>query len=94
MPIDTNVLTPEKQQQAGHYEVLGEIYVAFELFENGWNPYSRFLDVDKVDFILRKLHENKPIILLLLFLKDRDSNALRLWASLTSIPPNFLFHAC
>ena len=61
MPIDTNVLTPEKQQQAGHYEVLGETYAAFELFENGWNPYSRFLDVDKVDFILRKLHEKKPI---------------------------------
>ena len=61
MPIDTNVLTPEKQQQAGHYEVLGETYAAFELFENGWNPYSRFLDVDKVDFILRKLLENKPI---------------------------------
>ena len=61
MPIDTNVLTPEKRQQAGHYEVLGETYAAFELFENGWNPYSRFLDVDKVDFILRKLHEKKPI---------------------------------
>ena len=61
MPIDPQVLTPERQQQAGHYEVLGETYAAFELFENGWNPYSRFLDVDKVDFILRKLHERKPI---------------------------------
>ena len=59
MAIDPQVLTPEKQQQAGHYEVLGETYAAFELFENGWNPYSRFLDVDKVDFILRKLHEKR-----------------------------------
>ena len=42
MPIDTNVLTPEKQQQAGHYEVLGETYAAFELFENGWNPCLDF----------------------------------------------------
>src|SRR6266496_5394114 len=24
-----------------------------EFFENGWNPYTRFLDVDKVDLILR-----------------------------------------
>lgn len=54
MPIAPTVLTTEKQQQAGHYEVLGETYAAFELFEHGWNPYSRFLDVDKVDFILRK----------------------------------------
>lgn len=61
MRIKPPVLTPEKQQQAGHYEVLGETYAAFELFEHGWNPYSRFLDVDKVDFILRKLHEKKPI---------------------------------
>jgi hypothetical protein len=61
MPIEPSVLTPEKQQQAGHYEVLGETFAAFELFEHGWNPYSRFLDVDKVDFILRKLHEKRPI---------------------------------
>jgi len=61
MPLDPPILTPEKQQQAGHYEILGETYAAFELFEHGWNPYSRFLDVDKVDFILRKLHEKKPV---------------------------------
>jgi hypothetical protein len=35
-------------------EILGETYAKFEFFENGWNPYSRFLDVDKVDFILRR----------------------------------------
>ena len=60
-PADPPLLTPAKRQQAGHYEVLGETLAAFELFENGWNPYSRFLDVDKVDFILRKLHEKKPV---------------------------------
>jgi hypothetical protein len=61
MSINAEGLTPEMRLQAGHYEVLGETYAAFELFEHGWNPYSRFLDVDKVDFILRKLHASKPI---------------------------------
>jgi hypothetical protein len=42
------------RQKAGHYEILGETYAKFEFFENGWNPYSRFLDVDKVDLILRR----------------------------------------
>ena len=42
------------RQKAGHYEILGETYAQFEFFEQGWNPYSRFLDVDKVDFILRQ----------------------------------------
>lgn len=34
--------------------MLGETYAKFEFFEKGWNPYSRFLDVDKVDLILRR----------------------------------------
>lgn len=42
------------RSKAGHYEILGETYAKFEFFENGWNPYSRFLDVDKVDLILRR----------------------------------------
>jgi hypothetical protein len=42
------------RQKAGHYEILGETYAKFEFFEHGWNPYSRFLDVDKVDLILRR----------------------------------------
>ncbi len=46
-------LLTEARQQAGHYEILGETYAKFEFFENGWNPYTRFLDVDKVDLILR-----------------------------------------
>jgi len=42
------------RRKAGHCEILGETYAKFEFFENGWNPYSRFLDVDKVDLILRR----------------------------------------
>ena len=42
------------RSRAGHYEILGETYAKFEFFEKGWNPYSRFLDVDKVDLILRR----------------------------------------
>ena len=43
----------EIRQKAGHYEILGETLAKFEFFEAGWNPYERYLDVDKVDFILR-----------------------------------------
>ncbi len=43
-----------KKQKAGHYEVHGETIAKFELFDQGFNPYSRYLDVDKVDLILRK----------------------------------------
>lgn len=42
------------RRAAGHYEILGETYAKFEFYEKHWNPYSRFLDVDKVDLILRK----------------------------------------
>jgi hypothetical protein len=48
------LLAAEVRRKAGHYEVLGETYAKFEFFENGWNSYSRFLDVDKVDLILRR----------------------------------------
>lgn len=54
-------LDPKTRRQAGHYEILGETYAKFEFFENGWNPYSRFLDVDKVDFILRRRDSERPI---------------------------------
>lgn len=46
--------TREDLQKAGHYEIHGETIAKFEFFENGFNPYSRYLDVDKVDLILRK----------------------------------------
>lgn len=47
-------MKPALRRKAGHYEVLGETYAKFEFFQKGWNPYSRFLDVDKVDLILRR----------------------------------------
>src|SRR5437879_6209212 len=47
-------LTVDSRRKAGHYEILGETYAKFEFFENDWNPYSRFLDVDKIDLILRR----------------------------------------
>jgi hypothetical protein len=57
----TQTLSTEDRRRAGHREILGETYAKFEFFENGWNPYTRFLDVDKVDMILRKRHQNRPI---------------------------------
>lgn len=52
--MDEEGLSAEIRRRAGHYEVLGETYAKFEFFEQGWNPYSRFLDVDKVDLVLRR----------------------------------------
>ena len=56
MPDETELeqLAADMRSRAGHYEILGETYAKFEFFEKGWNPYSRFLDVDKVDLILRR----------------------------------------
>lgn len=61
MTSETKALLPEARRKAGHYEILGETYAKFEFFENGWNPYSRFLDVDKVDLILRRKVNGKKI---------------------------------
>lgn len=57
---DISALTASARRRAGHYEILGETYAKFEFFENGWNPYARFLDVDKVDFILRRRDSARP----------------------------------
>ncbi|MDE1987775.1 MAG: hypothetical protein KGJ28_14655, partial [Alphaproteobacteria bacterium] len=46
--------TAEMRRRAGHQEVLGETLAKFEFFQHGWHPYSRFLDVDKIDLILRR----------------------------------------
>src|SRR5690242_18440448 len=54
-------MNPELKRKAGHYEILGETLAKFEFFEHGWNPYSRFLDVDKVDLILRRSGQGKPV---------------------------------
>jgi len=54
-------MEPTERRKAGHYEILGETYAKFEFFEAGWNPYSRFLDIDKVDMILRRSSSAGPI---------------------------------
>lgn len=50
----TAVSNKKRKAKAGHQEIQGETIAKFELFDNGWNPYSRYLDEDKVDIILRK----------------------------------------
>lgn len=54
-------LAADMRSRAGHYEILGETYAKFEFFEKGWNPYSRFLDVDKVDLILRRRIDSRIV---------------------------------
>jgi hypothetical protein len=51
---EREILNASMRNRAGHPEILGETYAKFEFFEKNWNPYSRFLDVDKVDLILRR----------------------------------------
>ena len=46
--------TKHERLLAGHAEIQGETIAKFELFEQGFNPYSRYLDIDKVDLRLRK----------------------------------------
>jgi hypothetical protein len=58
---DSNLSMKEMKQKAGHQEILGETLAKFEFFENGWHPYSRFLDVDKVDLILRRRLPNGTV---------------------------------
>jgi hypothetical protein len=50
-----------EKQKAGHYEVIGETYAKVEFFEHHWNPYSRFLDHDKVDLLLRRMIDGMPV---------------------------------
>ncbi|MGH9364298.1 MAG: hypothetical protein ACRD1B_03405 [Thermoanaerobaculia bacterium] len=50
----------ELRRKAGHQEILGETIAKFEFFQKGWNPYGRFLDVDKVDLILRRNQTGLP----------------------------------
>lgn len=47
------------EAKPGHLEIIGETAAKLLLFQKGWNPYSRFLDVDKVDLILRRNRKNK-----------------------------------
>jgi len=41
-------------KNAGHQEILGETIAKLEFFKHGWNPYTRFLDHEKIDFVVRK----------------------------------------
>jgi len=61
MTNDGDFLGPAERRKAGHQEILGETIAKFEFFQNGWHPYSRFLDVDKIDLILRRRIENAVI---------------------------------
>ena len=54
-PIETLKKT---RQKAGHQEILGETLAKFEFFQYGWDPYAHFLDVDKVDLVLRRSRRN------------------------------------
>jgi hypothetical protein len=58
--MEESSLTASDKRRAGHYEILGETLAKFEFFENGWNPYARFLDVDKVDLIVRRVIRGVP----------------------------------
>jgi hypothetical protein len=51
---DGDISTKEMRQKAGHQEILGETLAKFEFFQHRWHPYTRFLDIDKVDLILRR----------------------------------------
>lgn len=46
--------------KSGHKEVIGETIAKLKLFYEGFNVYSRFLDVDAVDFIIR-VRKNKKL---------------------------------
>jgi hypothetical protein len=61
MPVKAQTPSAEDRRRAGHREILGETYSKIEFFEKGWNPYTRFLDVDKVDMILRRRHKKRLI---------------------------------
>jgi hypothetical protein len=46
--------TAEMRRKAGHQEILGETIAKFEFFQHGWHPYTRFLDIEKIDLVLRQ----------------------------------------
>ena len=48
------------RRPAGHQEVLGETLAKFEFLQHEWNPYTRFLDVDRVDLILPRIENGPP----------------------------------
>lgn len=59
--MDDELSTKEMRQKAGHQEILGETLAKFEFFQHRWHPYSRFLDIDKVDLLLRRRLPNGTV---------------------------------
>ena len=53
-----NALVPLRP---GHLEIIGETAAKILLYQKGWNPYTRFLDEDKVDLIARRNVGNTPV---------------------------------
>ena len=47
--------------KTGHKEIISETIVKLELFKHGINAYSRFLDMDRVDFVTRTKRGDKII---------------------------------
>jgi hypothetical protein len=44
----------ERQIKSGHREIIGETIAKLKLFDEGFNVYSRFLDIEGIDFIVRR----------------------------------------
>jgi hypothetical protein len=51
---DKALSSAEMRRKAGHQEILGETIAKFEFFQHGWHPYTRFLDIEKIDLVLRQ----------------------------------------
>lgn len=56
---DEELSTAQMRRKAGHQEILGETLAKFEFFQHGWHPYTRFLDIEKIDLILRRRRNGK-----------------------------------
>jgi len=51
----------KEKVKSGHKEIISETIVKLELFKNRINAYSRFLDMDRIDFITRTKKGDKII---------------------------------
>jgi len=50
----------EKKRRPGSLGIIGETAAKLLFHEKGWNPFTHFIDEDKVDLILRRSRGNKP----------------------------------
>jgi len=44
----------ERKLRAGHHEVLGKTLAKVEFLQHGGHSYGRFIDIGKIDLILRR----------------------------------------